>query len=82
MFGTMQDLLEKAENWLNKGNTYGMLEIEIARDHIQDVIDLMEKGYDVKDDIEKLIRKYKSVKNVPYKGKTNEQKTQATTKIV
>lgn len=61
------EALQNANYNLNNVETLGIGLIPLIKDQLNNAIILLEKGYDINDEVEPLLEKYNNIENVPEK---------------
>ena len=64
---TIIEALENAEMNLENVKRIGLAILPMAQEQLHNAIVLLDKGYDIEDEVEPLLRQYGSVENVPDK---------------
>ena len=68
MSATILEALQNANINLDNVKTLGVMIVPLAKDQLNNAVTLLEKGYDIYDEVEPLLEKYGKVENVPEKS--------------
>ena len=60
-------ILEALENANYNIRNNGVIGLTFAKDQLNNAVELLEKGYELNEEVEPLLRKYGDVENVPEK---------------
>lgn len=61
-------ILEALQNADYNISNNGQLGVMLAKGQLHNAVELLEKGYDLHEEVEPLLEKHGSVENVPYKA--------------